>query len=81
MATSQKRELNHALAAAVERHRDDESQPLDTQRRRVRGDGSSTGSPMVNVSTFARDIVGMRPGDDVDVAIYRDAVVIVPRHE
>ena len=49
--------------------------------RTVRADGGSPGSPTVNISSEARDIIGFDVGDDVIVRVYRDRVTILPTEE
>jgi hypothetical protein len=51
------------------------SDPLKTVRRQVQADGSSD-SPLANLSSDAREITGIRPGDTIEIGIYREKLQI-----
>jgi hypothetical protein len=49
--------------------------PIKTVRRQVQADGSSE-SPLANLSSDARDITGIAPGDTIEISVYREMLQI-----
>ena len=62
---------------AVRQSAADERDPILTETRKVQGNNDS--SVEVNLTSAGRDILGIEPGDELEVEVYGDRIALVPR--